>query len=173
MAYSLSHARRAPDIGSSAPPAALVICVAGSATDRARLSALVDDDVSLLMVSSADEVLGILRGIAPRDVTSDDAIVVLPQLRLDSDRRVASWFGDEVDLTPLEYVMLACLLSRPGRMWSFEALYERVWRTTYLGNRTEIHSLVKRLRSKLRQLNNSLAIEAIRGVGFRLVLPAQ
>jgi DNA-binding response OmpR family regulator len=125
------------------------------------------------MVSSADEVLGILRGIAPRDVSNDDAVVVLPQLRLDSDRRIASWFGDEVDLTPLEYAMLACLLSKPGRMWSFEALYERVWHTAYLGNRAEIHSLVKRLRGKLRQLNNSLTIEAIRGVGFRLVLPAQ
>lgn len=182
MARSLNHARRTQDASplpvqhptstrDTAP--ALVICVAGSANDRARLSELVSHDVNVLLLSSADDVPGVLQGIAAADTANQDAVVVLPQLRLDSDRRVATWFGHEVDLTPLEYDMLSCLLSKPGKMWSFEALYERVWHTPYLGSRTEIHSLVKRLRGKLRRLNDNVTIEAVRGVGFRLVVPSR
>lgn len=150
---------------------ALVICVAGSAEDRIKLGALVARNANVLLVSSPDDVPALL------DLASNsahtDSVVVLPQLRLDSDRHVATWFGREVALTPLEFDLLACLLENPGRMWAFEDLHERVWRTPYLGSRFDIHSLVKRLRTKLGHLDATVVIEAVRGVGFRLVLPAR
>lgn len=92
-----------------------------------------------------------------------------PDLEVDSDWRVARRADREVRLTPLEHDLLICLLEQVGHIETFESLQRRVWGNDHLGDRSHVQSVVKRLRRKLDGLDSSLRIEAVRGVGLRLV----
>ncbi len=67
--------------------------------------------------------------------------------------------------------MLAALAEYPGRVWGFEELNQKVWGTRFYGGKETIHSAVKRLRRKLARAGADVAVESIRGVGFRLGKP--
>lgn len=81
-------------------------------------------------------------------------------------------FGSvEVNLTALEFALLRLLICEPGRVWRFDELVHQVWGTEHVGDTSQVHALVKRLRAKLARERAPMAIEAVRGVGFRAVRP--
>ena len=86
-------------------------------------------------------------------------------------RRVVRWKDREISLTRLEHDLLHCLVTEPGRVWSYQRLHLAVWGNEHLGHGSHIHSVVKRLRQKLAELGAAVTIHAVRGVGFHL-LPA-
>ncbi|WP_245716596.1 winged helix-turn-helix domain-containing protein [Micromonospora humi] len=91
-----------------------------------------------------------------------------PELAVDSDRRVLRWREREVGLTPLEHDLLVCLTGTPGQVWTYARLHRAVWGNDHLGRRSDMHSVVRRLRHKLGRLDAAATIHAVRGVGFRL-----
>ncbi|MDR3053682.1 MAG: winged-helix domain-containing protein [Coriobacteriales bacterium] len=73
--------------------------------------------------------------------------------------------GVALDLTYLEYALLAFLITHPGRTYSRDALLRRVWGFEYYGGSRTVDVHVRRVRSKLGpDLANRL--ETIRGVGY-------
>ena len=48
-------------------------------------------------------------------------------LELDEDAASLAVDGEPVKLTPLEFKILALLIKNPGRVFSAEEIYERVW----------------------------------------------
>jgi DNA-binding winged helix-turn-helix (wHTH) protein len=162
--------------GASDAAAVMVVAIAPDASDRLRLAALVSGHAPLLLVSSAQEAVEFLcRAETAADQPAAQPAVEQPRpadltgLHLDSDRRLASWAGQSVGLSPLEHDLLRCLVASPGRTWSFARLHEEVWGNSHLGRRADVHSVVKRVRRKLRSLVSPLEIETVRGVGLRLV----
>jgi DNA-binding response OmpR family regulator len=95
----------------------------------------------------------------------------MDELSLDVHRRVVRWKDREVSLTRLEHDFLHCLVTEPGRVWTYQRLHLAVWGNEHLGHGSHIHSVVKRLRQKLAELGATVTIHAVRGVGFHL-LPA-
>ena len=95
----------------------------------------------------------------------------LEELSLDVHRRVVRWKDREISLTRLEHDFLHCLVTEPGRVWTYQRLHLAVWGNEHLGHGSHIHSVVKRLRQKLAELGAAVTIHAVRGVGFHL-LPA-
>ena len=74
------------------------------------------------------------------------------------------------DLTRLEFDLLYYLLSNAGRVLTRERLLELAWGYDFAGDTRAVDSAVKRLRAKLRtDDDNPEVIEAVRGVGYRLV----
>jgi DNA-binding response OmpR family regulator len=73
--------------------------------------------------------------------------------------------GATLDLTYLEYALLAFLVTHPGRTYSRDALLRRVWGFEYYGGSRTVDVHVRRVRSKL---GPELAqhLETIRGVGY-------
>ena len=53
-------------------------------------------------------------------------------------------------------------------MWSYAELHRSVWRDERGQGKAGVQSLVKRLRRKLHELGTGVAVDAVRGVGFRL-----
>lgn len=158
--------------------AAIVIAIAPDPSDQVRLATLVTGHAPLLLVSTAQQAMDVLTGRnaqapnaepAPQPVPDRQDLADLTGLHLDSDRRQASWAGESVGLSPLEHDLLRCLVAAPGRTWAFARLHEEVWGNSHLGRRADVHSVVKRVRRKLRQLGSPLEIETVRGVGLRLV----
>jgi DNA-binding response OmpR family regulator len=75
----------------------------------------------------------------------------------------------EVALTPREFDILACLASDPGRVFTREDLFARVWGGHWYGPTKVLDVHIAALR---RKLGRPELIETVYGRGFRLVAPA-
>lgn len=73
--------------------------------------------------------------------------------------------NEPLDLTYLEYALLAFLVTHPGRTYSRDALLRRVWGFDYYGGSRTVDVHVRRVRAKL---GPELAqhLETVRGVGY-------
>ncbi|MEU9256692.1 response regulator transcription factor [Streptomyces sp. NPDC048270] len=85
------------------------------------------------------------------------------------DRRAARvrLDGAEVPLAPKEFSLLAFLAEDPGALMSREHIMEAVWDANWFGPTKTLDVHVAALR---RKLAGAVTIEAVRGVGFRLVV---
>ena len=86
-------------------------------------------------------------------------------LEIDERARRATLDGQDLQLTPKEFELLAALARDPGAAVSRRRLLEEVWETTWYGSSKTIDVHVAALR---RKLGDPGWIETVRGVGFRL-----
>ncbi len=89
------------------------------------------------------------------------------KLSMDIGRFKAWWNGRELVLTATEFGILRVLLTRPGQVYSRQALMEHAYDLNRVVSERTIDSHLRRLRAKLRQLGAD-PIETVHGVGFRL-----
>jgi DNA-binding response OmpR family regulator len=76
-----------------------------------------------------------------------------------------------IPLTKLEFGVLEALCRNPGRVLTRERLLELVWGYDFSGGDRAVDSTVKRLRARLRSASPEAdGIEAVRGVGYRMVM---
>jgi len=163
----------------------LTIGIASSPEDRQRLAQVLGATEAFLIVSSVDQArhfLNVVEASATAAVQPDPPVAettaepvpeaARPGLSVDSVRRVLRWQHREIELTPLEHALMRCLVTGPGEVWTFQRLHLEVWGTEHLGRGSDIHSVVRRVRTKLALLNTTAKIHAVRGVGFRLTAPA-
>ncbi len=90
------------------------------------------------------------------------------ELEIDPERRAVTLDGKPVQLTYVEFEMLATLAARPGKVFTREALLEHIWGdSTYRDPRTvDVH--VRHLREKLESdPKNPEYLFTVRGVGYR------
>jgi DNA-binding response OmpR family regulator len=88
---------------------------------------------------------------------------------IEPDTRRVTVDGDPVALTRKEFDLLALLAQRPGVVFRREQIISEVWRTAWEGTGRTLEVHVASLRAKLR---TPAMIETVRGVGYRLVVPA-
>jgi len=89
-------------------------------------------------------------------------------LRLDFAKRRTELSGEPVELTYVEFEILAALARSPGRVFSRELLLERVWGdSSYRDPRTvDVH--IRHLREKIEpDPKNPEYLLTVRGVGYR------
>lgn len=90
-------------------------------------------------------------------------------LTLDLSRHEATWQDSEVDLTALEFRLLAVLAQHPGQVLSRVQLLQRVWGYDYYDDLRVVDAAVKRLRRKLRLVApDHEPVVTVRGVGYKL-----
>ncbi len=105
-----------------------------------------------------------------RQPATESPRVELGPVKLDLEAHRAYVDGAEIELTPLEFKLLHLLVTRAGRVQSRERLLTDVWEmSSELETRT-VDTHVKRLREKLGVARDLL--ETVRGVGYRMVDPA-
>ena len=94
-------------------------------------------------------------------------------LRIDPSRRTLERNGRPVPVTTLEFDLLYFLASRPGRVFSREALMEQVWGSDRVVDDRSIDSLVSRVRRKLEQdPARPRYLQTVWGAGYRFMEPA-
>jgi len=74
--------------------------------------------------------------------------------------------GKSVELTFKEYELLRFLASRRGRVYTREALLNRVWGYDYYGGDRTVDVHIRRLRSKIEDSKHTF-IETVRNIGYR------
>ncbi|MFN8419182.1 MAG: response regulator transcription factor [Anaerolineae bacterium] len=76
--------------------------------------------------------------------------------------------GSEIDLTPLEFALLAFLARHPNREWTREELLDQVWGYEWVGYPRTVDRHVAALRRKLKLERDEL-IETLHGTGYKLI----
>lgn len=107
-------------------------------------------------------VRALLRRAGVRDTVSSGG------LHLDLRARTARLDEQSLDLSKLEYDLLAALAQHPGLAWTRERLLERVWGNDFPGTERVVDVHITGLRKKLADVPESPRfIETVRGVGYR------
>ncbi|WP_343615622.1 response regulator transcription factor [Novosphingobium sp.] len=110
----------------------------------------------------------ILRRSAPQPITPPDAVSSHGGLRLDTASWQAFWQGQEVALTVTEFSLLAALFAAPQRIFSREALIDRLHGPGFAVTDRTIDSHIRNLRRKFAECGASDVIETRAGIGYRL-----
>ncbi|MCC5988729.1 MAG: phosphate regulon transcriptional regulator PhoB [Pararhodobacter sp.] len=89
-------------------------------------------------------------------------------ITLDGERHKVSRDGQDLHLGPTEFRLLGALMERPGKVWTREALLDRVWgRDIHVDTRTvDVH--IGRLRKALCAHGGADPIRTVRGAGYAI-----
>lgn len=106
-----------------------------------------------------------------REDRSEDQIQV-GDIALDTAKKQLIVRGDPVRLTPTEYKLLLVLMSNPGRVFSAEELYERVWDSEAYSVENTVMVHISRIREKL-ELNPKKPeyLKVVWGIGYVFEAP--
>jgi DNA-binding response OmpR family regulator len=125
---------------------------------------------------SPREVVARVRAVLRR-VTTNDAHPperALPPLSIDRLSRRAMYGQTEMELTRVEFDLLATMLDSPGRVFTREQLIDRVWGDRFALTDRTIDSHVKALRRKVAEVGGEPQwIQTVRGVGYRIAENAE
>lgn len=89
-------------------------------------------------------------------------------MEIDLYRRQVKVNEIDVALTDLEFRLLIYLAKQPGRVLTYQQIYEGVWGEEYAHEKGTIMSHIRHIRQKLESDESSFDyIENIRGVGYR------
>lgn len=95
------------------------------------------------------------------------------EIVMDPEAHSAVRSGRPLNLTKLEFDLLACLISSPERVFTREALLEEVWGYHHPGDTKLVNVHMTRLRSKIEDpADDPQIIRTVRGVGYQAIAPA-
>jgi two-component system alkaline phosphatase synthesis response regulator PhoP len=103
----------------------------------------------------------------------EENVIRIGNLEVYPDRYEAVAGGEQVALRPKEFEVLLYLVQRPGVVVTRDDLMNVVWGFDYIGGQRTVDVHVSSLRKKLESGPQSVRIESIRGVGYKLVPPAK
>ncbi|MEM9057612.1 MAG: response regulator [Pseudomonadota bacterium] len=90
-------------------------------------------------------------------------------LCVDADKFVATLSGRKLDLTPVEFRLLALLAGQPGRVYSREQLMDNIYTDGRVVSDRTVDSHVKNLRQKIADAGGADdLVRSIYGVGYKL-----
>ena len=153
-----------------------------------------DSDVPIIMLTArleeTDRLIGlelgaddyVVKPFSPREIVARvravlrraegtpvrPAVVSASGVTLDLTRRTASVDGRPLDLTTMEFDLLALLVEHPGQVFTRLQLLDRAQSNAYEGYERTIDAHIKNLRKKLGDdPQNPRYIETVRSVGYR------
>ncbi len=140
----------------------------------------VDDKVAGLNLGADDylpkpfhmaELHARVKSVLRRRKFKGNQLVELNNMIVDTDERTVSVEGKQVPLNRKEYDILLYFITNKNRLVSKTALGEHVW-----GDKIDeadsfdfIYSQIKNLRKKLKEHGTQLEIQAIYGIGYKLI----
>ncbi|MBP3594220.1 MAG: response regulator transcription factor [Lachnospiraceae bacterium] len=109
-----------------------------------------------------------MEALQGRTEVNKDNTLVVGGLELDEEKASVTVDGNPVKLTPLEFKVLALLMKYPGRVFSADELYERVWNEKAITTDTVmVH--IRKIREKIeRDPKNPRYLKVVWGVGYKI-----
>lgn len=101
----------------------------------------------------------------PASAAGPSETIILPPYRVSLPQRMVTENSTALELTSLEFDLLAFLAASPGHSFTREQILGAVWGTDYFGTDRVVDDVVRRIRKKL----PSLRLETLYGYGYRLV----
>ena len=148
-------------------PIVIVLTARDQITDRIRgLDSGADD--YLVKPYDPGELLARLRAVERRRSASETPVLELGDLQVDLTREQVRISGIPIALTQKEWSLLRVLATRPDRLHTRESLQDALYGFDDEADSNTLEVFISRLRKKLGRQH----IETLRGIGYRLHLPA-
>jgi len=97
-----------------------------------------------------------------------DNLIRCEDLMIDQSTCEVSISGKLIELTFKEYELLIFLASNRGRVFTREALLDKVWGYDYFGGDRTVDVHIRRLRSKIEDANHTF-VETVRNIGYKFI----
>ena len=121
---------------------------------------------------SLEELVARVRVLLRRSGTTEESgPLVFADLELDDDTHEVRRDGTPVELTATEFRLLRYLMQNAPRVLSKAQILDHVWNYDFGGDANIVETYVSYIRKKLDALGPPL-IQTVRGVGYRLNVPA-
>lgn len=102
------------------------------------------------------------------EVKREDNIYIIGGLELNENTVQVTVDGNPVKVTPLEFKILSLLIKNPGRVFSAEEIYEKVWNERAVTTDT-IMVHIRNIREKIEiNTKNPKYIKVVWGVGYKI-----
>jgi DNA-binding response OmpR family regulator len=153
-----------------AQPPTPIIVLSSRDEESDRVAALeIGADDYVTKPFSPREVVARVRAVLRRSASVPPPAVPCSPLQTDTVTRKASVDGQPLELTRVEFDLLACLLQSPGRVYTRSQLIAEVWGDGFAITDRTVDSHVKSLRRKVTEAGGGFTlIETVRGVGYRV-----
>ncbi|HPB95664.1 MAG TPA: response regulator transcription factor [Polyangiaceae bacterium] len=153
-------------------PAIIVLSSRDEEADRvAALESGADDYVTKPF--SPREVVARVRAVLRRaqPFEAPELHLSCSSIQVDVTTRRAVVQGTVLELTRVEFDLLACLIEEPGRVYTRSQLIDKVWGDGFAITDRTVDSHVKGLRKKMVEAGGDPnLVETVRGVGYRIAL---
>jgi DNA-binding response OmpR family regulator len=96
-------------------------------------------------------------------------VITIGGLVLDLLRKSVTVDGEEVKLTPIEFGILSLLMQNPGRVFSIDEIFERVWNEPSLNGQNTVAVHIRRIREKI-EINprEPKYLKVVWGIGYKI-----
>lgn len=117
------------------------------------------------------ELLARIKSIIRRNANEGEQLVSYKNVSLNPDSRIVYVDNSPISLNRKEFDLFYYFLLRPNRLLEKTSLVESVWgdHTDQADNLDFIYSQIKNIRKKLKESNANMDIQAVYGVGYKLV----
>lgn len=77
-------------------------------------------------------------------------------------------FNQEINLTPIEFDILLLLASNPGKVFTVDEIFEKVWKEDYLESDNTVRVHIRKIREKMEvDSKKPFFIKTVWGVGYK------
>ena len=95
--------------------------------------------------------------------------IVIGPLRINKENHSVIAYDKEVKMTPIEFDILYLLASNPGRVFSTDEIFERVWNEKIFEANNTVMVHIRRIREKIEVDSRSAQIiKTVWGVGYKI-----
>lgn len=103
-----------------------------------------------------------------KESNKNNSVFTIGGLELNEDTKEVTVDGQYIKTTPIEFKILHLMMKNPGRVFSSEEIYERVWNENAVNTDT-IMVHIRNLRSKI-EINpkNPKYLKVVWGVGYKI-----
>ena len=115
-------------------------------------------------------VKAVLRRYQAQGSQNDDEVIRFDNIEISKLKYELKLKGRSIDIPPKELELLYFLASNYNRVFTRDALLDKVWGFDYLGDSRTVDVHVKRLREKLEGVSDKWTLKTVWGVGYKFEL---
>lgn len=104
-----------------------------------------------------------------RSQGADQNEISIKGLTINKENHRVIVYGEEIKLTPIEFDILYLLASNPGRVFSTDEIFEKVWNEKVYEANNTVMVHIRRLRGKMKEdSRQDKIITTVWGVGYKI-----
>lgn len=109
-----------------------------------------------------------LRALIRRAAKAPANVLAFGNIQLDKENHLVSKDGQEIKLMPKEFAILELMMAFPNKVFSAEALIERIWSSESDASPEIVRKNINRLRKQIDSEGTTSIIRTVHGVGYGL-----
>ncbi|MBN1255006.1 MAG: response regulator transcription factor [Deltaproteobacteria bacterium] len=152
-------------------PIPIIALVPKDALGKSRDIPFVVDDFVIEPYETEEIALRVEKALKETYAVESKDLIRNDELMIDLTRREVTLDGKTLSLTFTEYELLIFLAANSGRVFTREALLNKIWGYDYYGGDRTVDVHIRRLRAKI-EWGKHPFIETVRGAGYRFKEPS-